>query len=414
MSPSSWKWFLFLTIACLATQAFFAMLEMACVSFNKVRLQYYISKKQKTAQWLNYLLQHPALLFGTTLIMVNAALLIGSECSRKFYDSLGISPDWAPLTQVFLVLIFAEISPMYAGRRYAEHVARLGVPILYLCAMVLRPFIWLLDLLCYCINRLFGSPAKSGVYLSREELQNIIEEREENIFTEKKDQFDKVVSNIFTLRNKLAKELMTSLDRITMIPSSASIADLRFLLSQNYVPYVPVFHKDHSNIIGIAYPRDLLRLSDQKKVRDSARGPWFITEKQSVVHILKQFRKNNQSIAIVLDDEGHASGILTLDDIIDAVFGRVDSWVSTADIAPRAHHIVLDRTFPADMELTELNETFKVHLAFQEALTLGEVMTKALDHTPSKGDSVRIDQFELTVEDASILGIKTVSVKTVF
>lgn len=414
MSNPSWRWFLFLVLLCLIIQAFFAMLEMACVSFNKVRLQYYIGKGKKRAIWLSYLLQHPALLFGTTLIMVNTALLIGSECSRKFYDSLGISPDWAPLTQVFLVLIFAEISPMFAGRRYAEHVARLGVPLLYFCAMVLKPFIWLLDLMCSLINKLFGSPSKSGAYLSREELQNIIEEREENIFTEKTDQFDKVVSHIFTLRNKVAKELMTGIDQIIKIPSSANVSELRFLLSQKYIPYVPVFHKEHHNIIGIAYPRDLLRLSDQKKVRDHARSPWFITEKQSATQILKQFRKNNQSIAVVLDDEGHATGILTLDDIIDAVFGRVDSWVSTADIAPRAHHIILDRTFPADMELSELNDKFKVHLEFQDATNLAEVMNKALVHTPSKGDSVRIDQFELTVEDATILGIKTVSVKTVF
>ena len=101
MKLEPWKWFLFLTISCLIIQGFFAMLEMACVSFNKVRLQYYVSKGQKRAIWLSYLLNHPALLFGTTLIMVNAALLIGSECSRKFYDSLGLSPDWAPLTQVF-------------------------------------------------------------------------------------------------------------------------------------------------------------------------------------------------------------------------------------------------------------------------------------------------------------------------
>lgn len=410
-----WKWFLFLTISCLLIQGFFAMLEMACVSFNKVRLQYYVSKKQKRAVWLSYLLNHPALLFGTTLIMVNAALLIGSECSRKFYDALGFSPDWAPLTQVFLVLIFAEISPMFAGRRYAEHAARLGVPILYGCAMILKPFIWLLDLLCKSINKLFGSSTESGLYLSREELQHIIEEREETYSTsEDKDQFNAVVSNIFTLKNKIAKEVMTPLDKNLMIPSTASIENLRLSLSERYMPYVPIYHKDYHNIVAIAYPRDLLRLSDQKKVRDNARSPWFITESTSILQILKQFRKNNQSIAVILNDSGHAVGILTLDDIIDSIFGRVDEWLSTGDIAPRAYQVIVDRTFPGDMELREFNETFQVHLEYEDAKTLAEVVMKALDHPPAKGDSVRIDQFELTVEEASILTIKTISVRTVF
>ena len=101
------------------------MIEMACVSFNKVRLEYYVSKGKKRALWLSFLLHHPAYLFGTTLIGVNVALIIGSECARRFYAALGLNPDLAALTQILLVLIFAEISPMFAGRRYAEHVASL-------------------------------------------------------------------------------------------------------------------------------------------------------------------------------------------------------------------------------------------------------------------------------------------------
>ena len=133
------------------------MMEMACVSFNKVRLQYYLSKELKSAIWLNYLLKRPALLFGATLISVNAALLFGSECSRRFYEEVGASPLFAPLTQAFLVLVFAEIAPMFAGRRYAEHAVMIGVGPLYLLARILRPFIWMIDLICRAIHRLFGS-----------------------------------------------------------------------------------------------------------------------------------------------------------------------------------------------------------------------------------------------------------------
>jgi CBS domain containing-hemolysin-like protein len=207
---------------------------------------------------------------------------------------------------------------------------------------------------------------------------------------------------------------MTTLDKIVMIPSSATVGELRFLLSQKYVPYIPIFNKQHQNIIAIAYPRDMLRLSDQKKVRDHARSVWFITEGTSVLQILKQFRKNNQSIAVVLDDSGLAVGILTLDDIIDTIFGRVDHWLSTADIAPRAHQIMVDRSFPGDMTLHEFNHTFKVHLEYKEAETLAQVVSLALGHPPSKGESVRVDQFELTVDETNLLTAKTVSVKTVF
>ena len=88
-------------------------------------------------------------------------------------------------------------------------------------------------------------------------------------------------------------------------------------------------------------------------------------------------------------------------------------WESFSDILPNAFHVVLDRSFPAQMRLDEFNKQFGVHLSYQNAETLGEVVLKVLNHNPSQGDSVRIDRFELIVEEISFLAIKTVLVKTI-
>lgn len=411
----SWKFFLLMILACLATQGFFAMVEMASVSFNKVRLQYYVSKHNKRAIWLSYLLHQPALLFGTTLIGVNTSLVIGSECARRFYDSLGYSPDWAPLSQIILVIIFAEIAPMTAGRRYAEHVAMLGIPILYFFSIVLRPIIWALDLLCRLVNRLIGKPVASGLYLSREELQNIIEERDETISTEPpKKEFNTVVANIFSLKSKTAKDLMLPLTHVPLVPSFCTVKEMREIVKDKQISFLPIYHRNSQNIVAIAFLRDLLRLSENKKVKDYSRQPWFITENSSVLQILKQFRRNNQSLAIVLNEKGLATGVLSLDEMIDEIFGRSDESDSYDEMLPKSYHIMIDRTFESDMLLNDFNKQFNVNLSYQDAETLEEVMTLALGHSPSKGDSVRIDQFELTVEEASILGAKMIEVRTIF
>ena len=411
----SWKLFLIWTAVCLVIQGFFAMLEMACVSFNKVRLQYYVSRGEKRAQWLSYLLHRPALLFGTTLIGVNSALIIGSECARRFYDGIGLSPDWAPLSQIIIVLIFAEIAPMTAGRRYAEHVAMLGIPFLMFFSILLRPLITLLDLLCRGVNRLLGTPVAAGAYLSREELENIIEERDESIPSEPpKQEFNTVVSNIFTLKSKMAKDLMIPLTHISLVPSFCTVGEMREMTKQKPVAYLPIYHRTPQNIVAIAYPRDLLRLADEKKIKEYARPPWFITENTSILQILKQFRRKNQSLAVVLNEKGLATGVLTLDEIIDEIFGRVDHWMAFSEMLPRAYHVVVDRSFPADMLLEAFNKEFHVHLAYEQTQTLEELMTQVLGHTPSKGESVRIDQFELTVEESTLLGPKEISVRTFF
>lgn len=388
------------------------MLEMAAVSFNKVRLQYYISQKSQVALWLQYLLNHPALLFGTTLIMVNASLLIGSECSRRFYEAVGANPFWAPLTQAFLVLVFAEIAPMFAGRRYAEHAIMLGLPIVYLCALLLRPFVWMIDLLCKMVNRMCGASFVSEIYLSREELQHVIESREETCLSQEREEFDTVVSNIFSLKNKTAKEVMIDLKDSKMLSTQASVGDVRKLVQDEYVPYIPLYHKTEGNIVGIAYPRDLLRLSDEKKVRDHARSPWFITDSTSILQILKQFRKNNQSIAVILNEQGAGVGVLTLDEIVDEIFETNDQKVFLGDVFPQVHQVVLDRAFPGDMLLEEFKQQYQIEFKYRHAKTLAQAMELALGHVPREGESVRIDQFELTVEESTLLGPKTITVST--
>jgi putative hemolysin len=414
MSPP-WQFFLLMIFFCLLGQAFFAMVEMAAVSFSKVRLQYYVSKGNRRAQWISSLLHHPATLFGTTLIGVNTSLIVGSECARRFYESLGLSPDWAPLSQVVLVLIFAEIAPLFAGRRYPEHVALLGAPVLYFFSLLLRPLTAALDLLCVFVSRLIGRPVAAGVYLSREELQKTIEEKEETITNEPvKRKLNTVVARIFALKNKTVKDLMQPLTQVPIIPSFCTVGEARRVVLNKQVAFLPIYHRESQHIVAVAYPRDLLRLSENKRVREYAKAPWFITENSSIVHILKQFRRNNQSVSIVINDKGAATGILTLDEIVDEIFGRSDQWMSYEEMVPRAHHVVVDRSFPAEMLLSDFNQQFGVHLAYESAETLEEVMTEALGHRPAKGESVRIDQFELEVEEASLLGIKMIQVRTVF
>lgn len=409
---TSWKFYLLLTLIFIFTQGIFCMLEIACVSFNKVRLQYWVAQHKLRAKWLSYLLNRPTLLFGATLIGVNTCLQLGSECSRRFYETIGLSPDWAPLSQIVLVIIFAELAPMFAGRRYSEHVAMLGVPILYFFSFLLSPIIWFLDLICRLLNRLLHSPRREGLYLSREELQHMFEQREEEQRPTK--EVNKVVSNIFSLKAKIAKEVMAPLQAIQMTPSFCTVGEMRTLLNNKYTPFLPIYERDPRHILGIVYPRDLLRIGDEKRVRDYARPAWFITENSSILQILKQFRRNNQSIAVVLNGAGLAVGILTLDEIVDLIFGRTDDWESMGDMVPRAHHVIVDRTFSGDLSIQEFNRKFRVNLDSRGAETLEDLMEKVLGHHPEKGESIHIDQFELTIEDAPLIGPKKIAVRTVF
>lgn len=391
---------------------FYSMQEMACVSFNKVRLQYYVSKGMKRAVWLNYLLQHPSRLFGTTLICVNIGLVVGSECARQFHSSIGLSPDWAPLSQVIFVVIFGELAPMFAARHYPEHVAMMGVPIVYASAKLMTPLLWIVGWISRLCNYVLGgSDAQENFYLSQEELQKILEDQEEERgYSQDNEEFNAITSNIFTLRSKDAKQIMEPLHHIPSLPSNATIAQVAPLLKKSQLSFIPIYHHDKTNIIGIAFPRKLLRVPDSKRVRDYASPPWFVTENTNVIHILKQFRHNNESVAVILDQNGSAIGIINLDDVFEEIFGKSSLRISDDNLSQQL--IVIDKTFPGDMKVGDFNRQFNVILDKDENLTLSELIAKELDRPPQKGDSVYLPPFELAVKDTTLMEVKTVLITT--
>ncbi len=384
------------------------MLEMASLSFNRVRLQFYVSQGNKRAKWLNSLLNNPTRLFGTTLIGVNATMQFGSECARRFYSSLELSPDWAPVSQIFIVLIFAELAPMFAARRYAENVVMLGIPLLYLTSFILRPVIFTLDLLCRFINFLFGVKSRSGLYLSREELQKAIEERDDS----PDEKLDPILMNIFSLKSKTAKDLMDPISEMKSIPSENTIGDLKALLGLQARPFIPVYHKDPKNIVAIAYPRDLLRHPDDTRLRAYCRSPWFITEKNSVLEIMKEFRRNNQSLAIVLNNQGQAVGTLTLDAVVDEIFGHRNDWISFGEYSPGKGKVSVDRSFTGDTLVSEVNKWFSIEIPAKEDETLEDLMEEQLGHRPDRHDTVRVGNFELSVEETSLIAGRTILIRS--
>jgi len=406
---SDWAFFLILVIASLIVQGFYSMLEMSCVSFNRVRLQYYVSQKNRRAKWINALLHHPTLLFGTTLILVNSAMQFGSECARRFYASLNMDPDWAPLTQVILVLIFAELSPIFAARRCPEGVSMFGAPILYFSSLLMRPLIYLLDLMFRFTNRLFGIKRISALHLTREELQKAIEEREDIL----EQKFDLISSNIFSLKAKRAKDLMDPLTRIKCISNEASVRDLKILLGLEAVPFVPVYCRNRANIVAIAYPRDLLRLADTTPLLPHCRLPWFITEKYSVLEIIKEFRLNNQSLAVILGSQGNAVGVLTLNTVVDEIFGQRYDWISCGKYATEQHKTIIDRAFPGDTLVSDVNKWCDIALPAKGDETLEDLMKSHLHAHLERGDSVRVDGFEFSIAESSLMAGRIILIRSI-
>lgn len=398
-------YWLFLNLATIAILAFFSMEEMACVSFNKIRLQFYVAQGSQRAIWLNSLLQNPSRLFGTTLIGVNAATFIGSECSRQFHEAVGLNPDLAPLSQVFLVIVFGELAPMFAARRYAEHVALAGIPVVYFTSLVMAPLIYILGLISKTANYLFGGQEKHpNLFLTQDELQKVLEEHDEEL-QQDSEEYRAITSNIFRLRHKTARTGMVPLTQKKPVSSQTTISKLKELADPHDTFFV--VYQDHpSNIIGIAFVKDLIHAPDYKKIRDYCNPPWFISINTPLLQILRQFKKKSENIAVVLDQKGEACGILAFEDILEEIFEKAQLKKG------RQNELVIDRTVEASTTLGKLQANLGIKLPGKPDETLEEFMMRTMEHHPEEGEMLFFDPYELTVKEATLLGIHLVNIKT--
>ncbi|MCF7852879.1 MAG: hemolysin family protein [Simkaniaceae bacterium] len=405
--------FLSLTLFSIVFQAFFSMMEMACVSFNRVRLQYYVSKGLKKAVWLSSLLNHPTRFFGTTLLCINVALQFGSECSRRFYAALGLSPDWAPISQIILVVIFAELAPLFAARSYAEHVALLGIRVLYFFSLLMRPFVWLIESLLKFIQFVVGATPRKYSFLTKDELQRAIEARGDKSKHGRKSEFDVWIASLFSAKNKIVKDFMIPLKDVHMVSGDSTALEVRKEMKKKYHHYFPVYQKDRHHIIGVVSPRDMLRLHDYEPIHICIKTPWFIPMKSSLLQIIREFRWNNQEIAIVVDEQGKAIGMINLDHTIAEVLPETRSEQISTQTSLDKTHILLDRSFPSSAKVADICERYQIDIQSRnKEQTLEALFEDVLKHPPGMDEVIIIGDFELKVVQSPFMGEKMINIRS--
>lgn len=399
---NAFYWFC-LTLLCILIEAFFAMGEMAVISFSRLRLQYYLSRNNFAARMVYKLIKNPTRLFGTALLGVNIALQVGSECSRQFYAAADLNPDLAPITQFFLVVIIAELAPLFAARRYAEQIALAEAPIIYVTSTLLYPVICVFSLVVKGVNHFFkAEEIHHAALLSREELQKALEEQDEPI--EENSEFNVIVKNIFELKAKKAADAMVPLSQLRMLASDATVLTVRNLMFKDPHSTIPLYHRYRHNIIAIATPKSLLKSASQRRAKEYCKSPWYIAASSPLIDILNQFRSNNQSAAVVLGENGQAVGLLTLNDLLKKIFDE--------KVGPDEEERFFERSVSADLTLEAFNKEFGVALIDPRAKTLEELLIKTLGHHPEPGESLKIGSLEIIVQESTLLGIKTVRVRT--
>lgn len=401
METNSFFFWLGVNLFCIFIQGFFSMMEMACVSFNRVRLQYYLTKSNKKASYINFLIRRPYRLFGTVMLGVNIALQIGSESSRRCYSLLGIPPEYAPATQIFLVVIFAELLPLAISRKIPEKIALKGAPILYCAHYLFYPLIQCVGGITNMIYFMLNIKEETlQSTLSRDELQKTLETHHEE------QDFNVIATNIFSLSVTSVEQVCQYLDQIPMLSAKASVEDFCQLVRRHRLDFVPVYHKVKKNIVGIAFPKNLINRNPSDPVVPYLNSPWFVTAKSKLIHVIPEFRKNSSNIAIVLNDQGEPMGALGLHSVFKTLFNTRN--IAQLKAKPTS---LIERTFSGNTPLHEIENDLNISFSDSECKTIAQLMLKLLDTPPEVGSSIIINGLLLEVKEISLSSIKTLSIK---
>lgn len=383
-----------------AILGFYSMQEMACISCNKLRLDYAVSQKRRTAIWLQELLESPQLLFSTTLIGVNVAMMVSSESSRQLFEAWGLDPNLAPLAEIPLLLVFGELIPMFAARLYPDHATRLGIPLLYATAKIIMP-------ISACISYFFknGEKKHHTPFLSRDELQKLIEEHQGGYLGELTSPENEFIRNVFTLRTLQACELMQNFTQVLTIPSHATVSEVREILKRARQPVFPIYHKAKTKIIGMLYIQEILNLSPNKRIDEYTENAIFIPYNLSALEVIRKLQEEDQSAAVVINAKAEAQGIIFLDDLVDEVFGS-ESKKEPIDLR------YLEKTLPADTPIAIFNATYDTELDASGCKTFAELIEKNLGRHPRVQDTILIEPFELVVKETSLFKAKTIQIRS--
>lgn len=358
------------------------MQEMAIVSINRLDLIYESASGSKRAQWITRMLRHPDQLFTTTLLMVNLVMQFGSECSRRFYQSMDISSAVAPITQVIFVVVCAELAPMFAARQYSRTVAFFGIPILYVTAIILRPFIAIVAAISDALDRLLGASKSNFTMVSREDLKAIVRRIQPHQASGPESFLEKVGSNVFAMQEISAKDIAKPLHACSIIYSRDSLDDLRELFSKERSDFALVLDVSTKRALGIVLPRFLFDAAARQytHVYQVVKSTLVIREGNSVMKLLAPLRQSRYSIAIVVDSVGMPVGCLTFDEITYYLFGAHHSH------AVHASGSLVERNFDMKTTLGFLRHTWALEFGMPDEWTLEKFLHHAFERDPEVGE----------------------------
>ena len=399
----------------LVLSAFFSGFEIAYVSSNKVHIE--ILKKQEglIANILTRLTYRPSKLLATMLVGNNVALVVyGFEMGKVM--TLLLPPFfqnvlWHTIISTLIILITAEFMPKVFFQIYANQLLKLFAVPAYFYYLLFYPFssfiIWISDF----VLRVFFKTKGDYVPLSftKVELVDYISEQMGNV--PKKEEVDAEVQmfqNALEFSGVKAREIMIPRTEIVAVDLNETIENLIATFVSSGFSKILIYNENIDDIVGYVHSFDMFK--KPKTIKEVLIPVVTIPETIQINEVLNLLMRKRKSMAVVLDEYGGTSGIVTLEDIVEELFGEIED---EHDKDKFIEEKISDDEylFSARLEVDYINETYHLNLPESEEYeTLSGLIVLHTEEIPTKGETISLPPFVFSIEACSQTRIETVRI----
>ncbi|SDL13385.1 putative hemolysin [Kandleria vitulina] len=384
--------------------AFFSSAETSFMAVSKIRIKTLAEEENsRRAQLVQKLLDNNEQLLSTILVGNNLVNIAASSLTTSFVISIfgneGIGVALATGFVTLMILIFGEITPKTLASNNAEKFVLAFAPIISFFRIVFMPIVFILNVFTHIMMKAFGDLSSTGPTVTQEDLKTIVNVSHEEGVLE--DDERKMLHNIFAFGETEIKEIMTPRIHVEDVKDDISYDELIDFLKNCQFSRIPVYrNEDSDDIVGVLNIKDLLLADvdqEQFDIKNYMREPYFVYEFNQISDVFESMRKDHVTLAVVLDEYGVMSGIVSLEDIVEEIVGEIDDEYDQEDddvVALADNQFLLD----GSLDIDEVNEECGTSFESEEFESIGGLVLGAVGGVPEINQKVVIDNGLFVIE----------------
>ena len=409
-------------IVCLILSAFFSGMEIAFVSSNRIYLEIEKSQQSFTSKVLKSITKKPSRFIATMLLGNNVALVLygifmGDRILQIFYPQTLLSGEasllivfYQTLISTAIILLTAEFLPKVFFQLYANTFIKIfSIPVAFFYALFYPITFLIIEFTDLILKQFFKTDSdKVQLSFSKVELGNYIDEQLES-FNDKEnlDSEIQIFQNALDFSEVKTREAMVPRAEVIAVEEKTSIQDIKALFISTGLSKIPVYKETIDHILGYVHAFEIIK--KPKTLINILLPVAYIPETMLVNDVLKLLTRQHKSIAVVIDEYGGTSGIVTVEDIVEELFGEIEDEFDT--IAHLEKQLSENSySFSARLEVDYLNQKYDLDLPESEFYeTLGGMIAYTTGEIPDKNACIEIPPFIMKIEKVSATKLEQIT-----